>query len=90
MRAILNAVLSFIGAESLTDEEWETVSEFEDESDLREQYDKLRSVLGEREAVSTMYKKLAYYFKAKGLTFPSSDDDEPIAKTNIFVGSVLE
>ncbi len=89
MRAILNAILQFIGAESLTDDEYAALS-LEISASDQDKYNALKGVLASREAVSNMYRRLTSYFKAKGMVF--SDEaaaDMPILKTNVFVGSPL-
>jgi hypothetical protein len=92
MRAILNAILSFIGAESLTDEEYEYCETNIDDSDEPEQvYAALFTVLEERDSVSDMSGRLRYYYLAKGISVATDAEElENGAKTNIFVGDVLE
>ena len=84
MREILNGILSFIGAESLTDEEYASII-IEDGTDNREIYLALRHVLAARELTSNMYQRLAYYFKAKGVSI----SEKPESRSNIFVGSSI-
>jgi hypothetical protein len=85
MRVTLNAILSFIGAEALTEGEWTDIAISEGAS-ASAQYQALRHVLGDRESVSNMYSRLASYFKAQGYSFTS--EATPV-NTNIFVGSRL-
>lgn len=88
MRAILNAILQFIGAETLTDEEYESL-DLEITASDKEKFTALKGVLNSREAVSSMFARLTSYFKAKGMTF-TAEEQQPLAKSNVFVGSVLE
>lgn len=84
MRDFLDAILAFIGAESLTDAEFATVTSSVQEYS-QEVYDELSAIIQERELVSTVHEKLGYYFKAKGLDLSEADT----AKSEIFVGSEL-
>lgn len=88
MRATLNAILAFIGATSLTDEEWESLELSEDPSE-RDQFNALKYILVQREAVSDMYRRLVSYFKAKGMSFGDESSSAAIGSSNIFVGSPL-
>jgi hypothetical protein len=86
MRAFLDAVLSFIGATSLTDEEFAYCEEqIEDTSDNVANYNTLLGVLDLRESVSSMKKRLEYYYLAKGVAVEESSN----AKSNIFIGGEL-
>lgn len=85
MRDFLNAILAFIGSESLTDEEWALV-EVEVQEYSQEVYDELKGVLESREAVSSQLDKLTAYFKARGL---EASDTDHIPTSQIFVGSPL-
>lgn len=86
LRDDLNAILAFIGTESLTDEEFETAEgEIEDEDNAEEVHTALTNVLDTRELVSTMHDRLNYYFLAQGVSVGSVDT----AHSNIFVGSEL-
>lgn len=84
MRAILNAILSFIGAESLTDDEFDAI-DIEDEDSNQERYEALLAILVARESVTDMAARLEYYYLAKGIAFGSAD----VGNSNIFVGSEL-
>lgn len=85
MREFLDAILAFIGAESLTDDEY---GEIDLALPIYDQatYDALASVLEEREVVSTMQDRLVSYFTAKGVEVEQAD----VGKSHIYVGSVLE
>lgn len=84
MRDFLNAILSFIGAESLTDEEFDSVT-IEDTNEPFEVYTQLSQILQSRESVSGMQDRLWYYYKAKGFDFSQSET----GTSNIYVGGGL-
>lgn len=88
MRTTLNGILQFIGASSLTDEEWNSLDADALDSD-RLRFDALKGVLASRESVSEMYRRLVSYFKAKGMTFGDDEPTEALESSNIFVGSSL-
>jgi hypothetical protein len=88
IRVTLNKALTFIGQATLTDEEFTTLDLDDDASDL-DQYNGLKSVINERGGTPAVFRRLASYYKAKGLTF-SDDDEAPPAKTNVYMGSALE
>lgn len=84
VRGYLNSVLAFIGAESLTDEEFETIT-LENIDDLVANYEALLGILESRDAVSEMTARLQYYYMAQGVqVVPAS-----LAQSNIFVGGAL-
>lgn len=85
MRAWLNAILTFIGSTSLTDDEYDSINFLELEVNTYNQaaYDQLSKVLEARENVSTMQERLAGFFRAKGLTDLTVADT---AKSQILVG----
>lgn len=85
MRDDLDAILSFIGAETLTDEEFDEV-ELANMDDQVAVYQTLLSVLESRELGSNMTTRLQNYFQAKGIVVVAP----PEAGSNIFVGSSLE
>lgn len=86
MRDFLDAILMFIGSESLTDEEFDGI-DATDEEYTQETFDLLKAVLESRDSVSTQLDKLAYYFLAKGVAVTGS---EPTAKSHIFVGASIQ
>lgn len=88
MREWLNAILVFIGAPSLTDTEYNSINFTKLEVQVYNQsaYDELSKVLASRETMSTMQKKLAGFFQAKGLTDLTVADT---AKSQILVGIPL-
>lgn len=84
MRDYLNGILSFIGAESLTDEEFGSIT-LDSTEDQIAVYNVLLTIIESRDLVSQMSSRLRYYFLAKGVQV-----EEPSAPTsNIFVGSPL-
>jgi hypothetical protein len=85
MRSYFNGVLSFIGAESLTDEEFESI-ELEDTVDLVANYNTLLVILQAREAVTALTDKLQFYYLALGADV--SDPVNPVSQ--IFVGASLD
>lgn len=84
MRAILDAILLFIGAESLTDLEYSSI-ELDSAGYNEETYAALLGVLDSRESVSSMKERLKYTFLAKGVAVEDPDS----AKSNIFIGAEL-
>jgi hypothetical protein len=85
MRDFLDAILSFIEAETLTDEEFETVTVEEEEYSF-EVYEALRVILAERESISTTLDRLKAYFDAKGVDFSAIENP---ASSQIYIGSDL-
>lgn len=85
MRDFLDAILAFIMAESMTDDEFATI---ESELPLYDQgtYDDLARILESREAVSVLHDRLVAYYKAKGVDITPTDT----GKSDIFLGAVLE
>jgi len=88
MREWLNGILTFIGASSLTDVEYNSINFLNLEVLVYNQpaYDELSKVLAGREAVSTMQARLAGLFQAKGLDVAVANT----GKSNIYMGDVLE
>lgn len=84
MRALLNAILAFIGSESLTDEEYDGM-DVENDSNDRDIYEALLLVLDARESVTDMQSRLRYYYLAKGISFEAATS----GKSNVFVGSKI-
>lgn len=88
MRDFLDSILEFIGCESLTDEEFQTISLTEPPAYTSEAYDALKTVLQARENVSDQVKRLKFYFIAKGVDLSGTS---PVKKpvSHIFIGSEL-
>lgn len=84
MREALNEILSFIGAESLTDQEFDSI-ELESMDDQQAVYEALFAVVVAREAVSTIKDQLKYYFLAKGVSI----EEQASGTSNIFIGARL-
>ena len=84
MRDFIDAILAFIGSESLTDLEWETIT-IEAQVLTIELYNEILAVLVSRESVSTTIDRLTKYFEASGLTITPPS----LAKSEIYLGSVL-
>lgn len=85
MRDFLNAILTAIGASSLTDLEFSSL-EIETYDYDQPTYDALLAILIARESVSSLKDRLYHYFKAKGGEINETDSGQ----SNIYVGSVLE
>lgn len=86
MRVFLNGILSFIGSESLTDEEFDSLT-ITQQNYSTATYEALRGVLQSREMVSGQLRKLKAYFRIKGADV-GSEKATP-AVSNIFVGASL-
>ncbi len=84
-REKLNTVMAFIGDTSLTDDEYDalTITVFALDNVT---YQAMLAVLDVRESVSSIKARLAFYFKAKGVSIDESAD---LGKSNIFLGSDL-
>lgn len=97
MRDFLNDILEFIGAETLTDEEFEQCEEdLGDYGDNVQTYRTLKEVLTARDSSSDTLYQLAFYFLAKGVTVASvntsqpADDSSPVqAQSQILIGIAL-
>lgn len=86
MRVFLNNILSFIGSESLTDAEFNSVGVNVQEYN-RETYEALKAVLQGREGVSGQLKKLQSYFTAKGVDLSNTPARMPASQ--ILIGGPL-
>lgn len=86
MRQFLNFILDFIGAESLTNDEYSSIT-LEDDSFTynQEKYDALLTVLESREDVSDAKDRLKYEFMAKGVDVEEAEDDI----TGIYLGDEI-
>lgn len=84
MRDYLNGILSFIGATSLTDPEFDTI-DIDDQGNSREVYEALLLILDARSMVGNRQERLRCYFFAKGISF----DKPKKSLSNIFVGGDL-
>lgn len=84
MRDFLDAILAFIGAESMTDDEYATITSTLPLYD-QESYDDLSRILVSRESVSVYHDRLLGYYEARGVDI----DPAETGKSNIFLGSTL-
>lgn len=84
MRDFLNSILDFIGAPSLTDDEFATV---ESQFMIYDQgtYDDLSRILAGRELVTGMQERLTAFYKAKGVELTPAKT----GRSNIFLGAAL-
>jgi hypothetical protein len=88
VRAFLDAILSFIGGASLSDEEFAALTiSVEFYGYNKATYEALLAVLDGRENVSTQKTRLYSFFIAKGIDVGTTPSN---AKTNMWMGSVLE
>lgn len=85
MRDFLDSILTFIGAPSLTTEEFETFTA-NTQTYTQLVYDELSSVLESRESISTLHDKLVSFFNAKGVDVTATSQ----SSSNILVGGGLE
>jgi hypothetical protein len=86
MRDLMNVILSFIGATSLTDDEFAAASLTATNSYSTETYLALLNVIDNRELVSDTRDRLRYMFLARGISLPEETSTD---KSNIFVGASL-
>lgn len=84
IRDILNSILTFIGAENLTDDEFDGLTISAAAYDAIT-YAALDELLSTRQAVSSQRDRLTFFFKAKGVDISSTDQ----GTSNILIGSVL-
>jgi len=88
MRDFLNAILAFIGSESLTDEEFDAIEgTFVVYS--KATYDCLKAIIEAREAVSGQSKKLKLYFIARGVDVSDGSTTTHKPRSNILIGMPL-
>lgn len=87
MREFLDGILAFIGATSLTDEEFDLIT-----LDVQEYspavYNELRMILEMREGITDQVTRLRGYFIAKGNDM-DTEGNPNTPKGNIFLGSKL-
>lgn len=88
MRDWLNGILTFIGATSLTDDEYNSINFVGLEVLVYNQsaYDELTKVLSSRELVSNTQDRLTALFQAKGAEITPAQT----GKSNILLGGRLE
>lgn len=85
MRDFIDAILAFIGAASLSDSEFATITQTTQELSV-DLYTEILAVVDARESVSNTRDRLRYYFLAGGIEVEESS----AGKSNIYVGSVLQ
>ncbi len=89
MRDFLDAILAFINAESLTDDEFDLLPESTVQGYNEYVYKYLRSILQARESVSLQLARLKAFFVAKGVSVVEATlVKDPVSQ--ILVGAVLE
>jgi hypothetical protein len=89
MRDFVNEILSAIGAESLTDQEYVenfAVGYWTADEWTQENYDGVKALLEDRESVSNTLDRLKSLFEAHGLDISGA---AKTAASNIFIGSKL-
>ncbi len=84
MREFLDAILSVIDSESLTDGEFDGIT-LTEQAYNKATYDALRAILEARENVSGQVKRLKLYFIARGADL-SGGAVIPTPNSNIFIG----
>lgn len=88
LRDDLDEILSFIGADTLTDDEFDNAEGMiDDPENDSEVYEALLSVLDSRELVSDYSDKLRSYYAAQGVKFGAAATEH--AKSNVFIGGGL-
>lgn len=86
-RAFLDSILGFIGSESLTDVEFDSLPEGLEIGYTQPVYLALKGVLEGRENVSGQGRKLKSYFVAKGVDLSGQNVHTPAS--NILIGKPL-
>jgi hypothetical protein len=90
LRDFLDAILSFIGSESLDDEEFDGIDLPEPPEYTEASYLALKQVLNDRESVSVQAERLKLYFLARGVDLGDSESipaNPP--QSNILIGGEL-
>jgi hypothetical protein len=85
VRDFLNAILGFIGAASLTDDEFATITAIAPVYD-KELYLELLDILNDRESVTQTRERLRWFFLARGIQVGELTG----SKSTIYVGEVLD
>lgn len=86
MRSFLNGILSFIGSESLTDAEFQTIN-LSEQAYNAATYEALKLIVQGREGVTGQLKKLKNYFSAKGVDLTGVPARTP--SSQILIGGPL-
>lgn len=87
MRDFLDAILAVIDAESLTDEEFETLDLSAQVYDLAT-YTALQGILSARDGVSDQPQRLEHYFLARGVDLSGAGELAP-GVSHILIGDEL-
>lgn len=87
LRDFLDAILDFIGSESMTDLEYATIPVDLAIDYTLESYNALKGVLESREEVSGQGKRLKLYYIAKGVELNNVPANSP--NSNILIGGAL-
>lgn len=88
MRDFLDAILSAIGSESLTDEEFDGL-DLENEAYDRETYEALHALLIARESITDQTIRLQFFFLARGVDLSESGDAKPPV-SEVLIGDALD
>ncbi len=88
LRDFIDAILAFIGASSLTDDEYTSINQTGLSISLYNKalYTAMSTVLIGREAVSSTQDRLRYFFLSKGI---SDIGEVSKGKTNVYIGDPL-
>lgn len=84
MRDFIDAILAFIDAASLNDDEFDLVT-VTDQAYNDALYTNVLLILDSRESVSSVRDRLGFYFKARGVDI----SETPAAKSQIYLGGSL-
>jgi hypothetical protein len=87
-RSVTNAILRFIGQETLTDAEWATL-DITTATPAADVYEELAGLLDARGATDATLERLRLYFEAKGVVIGSEPEREA-GSTHIIIGSDLD
>lgn len=87
-RTFVDAIFEHIGAESVTDDEFATLSVDLVDEYTKETYIALRDLLSAREAVSQFLKRLKLYYCSMGISLADVPSYTP--RSNIFIGVPLD
>lgn len=89
LREFLDSILEFIGSESLTDDEWDTITLPAVNTLSKEMYEALKAVLLTREDVSGQGKKLKLYFISAGVDLSAAPPVHVPNSNILFGGSIF-
>lgn len=89
MRDFLDAILTAIDSESLTDEEFDGMTLPDTPAYTKEIYEAMKLVLEARESVSGQVERLKFYFIARGADLSASPGARA-PQSQIYIGDSLE